>query len=144
MPVPPLREEFATATSAPTATAPTRTVSHRTCPLCEATCGLTVTVDGDLLSVRGDADDVFSHGYICPKGVALGDLHADPVRIRVPMVRRGDTWSEVSWDEAYAEVGRRLTPVIEQYGRDSIAVYLGNPNVHNLASAFYLPVLVRA
>lgn len=117
----------------------------RICPLCEATCGVTLTLDGDVVSaVRGDPDDVFSRGYVCPKGVALGELHADPDRLRTPLVRHRDRLVAASWDDAYAEVERLLRPVLAEHGPDAVGVYLGNPNAHNHASTFYLPVLIRA
>lgn len=120
-------------------------VSYATCPLCEATCGLEITTAGrDVISIRGDAEDVFSAGYLCPKAAALKALDADPDRLRAPLVRQGDEWREVSWDEAWAEVERLLPPVIEQYGRDAVALYLGNPNVHNLSGLLYNAPLVRA
>src|SRR5260370_25489816 len=78
--------------------------SYATCPLCEATCGLEIVIRGrEILSIKGDARDVFSHGYICPKAYSLKELHDDPDVIREPMVRRGDQWHKVSWDEAFAE-----------------------------------------
>ena len=59
-----------------------------TCPLCEATCGLQITLDGrQITDVRGDREDVFSHGYICPKGASLKGLHEDPDRLRQPMIK---------------------------------------------------------
>ena len=124
--------------------APTRTV-YRTCPLCEATCGLELRLDGrDITRVRGDRDDVFSHGYVCPKGTALKQLEADPDRLRRPQVRRGDAWREVSWDDAFAEIERGLTPILDRHGRDAVAMYIGNPNVHNLAGQLYNRVLIQA
>jgi anaerobic selenocysteine-containing dehydrogenase len=118
---------------------------YRTCPLCEATCGLELRLDGrDIALVRGDRDDVFSHGYLCPKGTALKQLEADPDRLRGPQVRRGDTWSEVTWDDALAEVERGLTPILDRLGRDAVAMYIGNPNVHNLAGQLYNRVLIQA
>ncbi|GAA2132828.1 molybdopterin oxidoreductase family protein [Kitasatospora kazusensis] len=119
-------------------------VSYRTCPLCEATCGLTVTTAPGGISVRGDERDPFSKGYVCPKGVALGQLHSDPDRLRTPLIRRGATWTEAGWDEAFAEAGRLLGPLIRDHGRDSVAVYLGNPTVHNHAASLYTRVLVQA
>ncbi len=117
----------------------------RICPLCEATCGVTLTLDGDrVTAVRGDAADVFSRGYLCPKGVALGELHHDPDRLRTPLVRRDGRLVPASWDDAYAEVERLLRPVLADHGPDAVGVYLGNPNAHNHASTFYLPVLIRA
>jgi anaerobic selenocysteine-containing dehydrogenase len=122
----------------------TRTV-HRTCPLCEATCGLELRLEGrDIALVRGDRDDVFSRGYLCPKGTALKQLESDPDRLCRPQVREGDTWSDVSWDDAFAEVERGLTPILERHGRDAVAMYIGNPNVHNLAGQIYNRVLIQA
>ncbi len=111
-------------------------VAFRTCPLCEATCGLKITLkDEKVLRIQGDEKDVFSHGYLCPKGAALGKLHDDPDRLTRPLIRRGDEWREVSWDEAFRAVEKGLQPVMEKYGRDAVAVFLGNPNVHTLAGA---------
>ena len=92
---------------------------HRVCPFCEATCGLAIQVDGDsIVSVRGDDDDPFSRGYICPKPVGLKELYHDPDRLRRPVRRTADGWEEVSWEEAYAEVGARLSAIREQHGND--------------------------
>jgi anaerobic selenocysteine-containing dehydrogenase len=122
----------------------TRTV-YRTCPLCEATCGLELRLSGrDIALVRGDRDDVFSHGFLCPKGTALKQLESDPDRLRRPQVRQGDSWREVSWDDAFAEVERGLTPIIDRHGPDAVAMYLGNPNVHNLAGTLYNRVLIQS
>jgi anaerobic selenocysteine-containing dehydrogenase len=119
-------------------------VHYTTCPLCEATCGLEITTRGrDILSIRGDADDVFSHGYICPKAYGLKELEADPDRLRQPMIRRSDSWHAITWDEAFDEIERRLTPILSNYGRDSVAVYLGNPTIHNLSGQLYNSVLLR-
>ncbi len=127
-----------------TANRDTRTV-YRTCPLCEATCGLELRLEGrDITRVRGDRDDVFSHGYLCPKGTALKQLEADPDRLRRPQVRHGDTWSDVTWDDAFAEIEQGLTPILDRHGRDAVAMYIGNPNVHNLAGQFYNRVLIQA
>lgn len=120
-------------------------VSFRTCHLCEATCGLKIRADGDRVTwVRGDEDHVFSHGYLCPKGVAIGELHHDPDWLRAPLVRDGGTWHRVSWEDAFGEITRRLPPLLGEHGRDAAGVYLGNPNAHSHAGSFYVPVLVRA
>ena len=118
-------------------------ISYATCPLCEATCGLAIeTRDHEIISIRGDDEDVFSHGYICPKAYSLKELHADPDCIREPMVRRDDKWITVSWDEAFTEIERGLMPILDEYGRDALAIYVGNPNAHNIASLLYLPALL--
>src|SRR5215203_1938873 len=120
--------------------------AFRTCPFCEATCGLAVTLRGDeVVKVRGDAEDVFSHGFLCPKGVALADLHADPDRLRTPLVRGADgELRPASWEAALGVVAERLGPLIEAHGRDSVAVYIGNPAAHGLAALLYGRVLLKA
>ncbi|MFJ6607473.1 molybdopterin oxidoreductase family protein [Streptomyces lydicus] len=115
----------------------------RICPLCEATCGLTVTLDGDrITAARGDRDDVFSKGFVCPKGASFGELDADPDRLTRPLVRRDGVLTEATWDEAFAAVQAGLRPVVEAHGPDAVAVVLGNPNVHTVAGALYPPVLL--
>jgi len=113
-------------------------IAYRTCPLCEATCGLAITVkDEQVLQIRGDKDDVFSKGFICPKGTTLKALHEDPDRLRKPLVKRNGEHVETSWQEAWQEVERGLMKVINTYGRDSVGTYVGNPNSHNLAPLLY-------
>ena len=109
-----------------------------TCPLCEATCGLAVTVEGGRIgSVRGDKDDPFSQGFICPKGASLKALHEDPDRLRSPLIKRDGQFVEATWDEAFAEIERRLPAIRAEHGNDSVGVYLGNPGAHNLGSLLY-------
>jgi anaerobic selenocysteine-containing dehydrogenase len=123
-----------------------RTV-HRICTLCEATCGISVTVDsrGTIASIRGDESDPFSRGYICPKAYGLKGLHEDPDRLRRPLRRspRGG-WEEISWDAAYEYAAERLLAIRERHGANAIATYIGNPTAHNLHTMLYLPVFNRA
>jgi anaerobic selenocysteine-containing dehydrogenase len=108
------------------------TTRYGACNLCEAICGLEFKVqDGRILSVRGDEADPFSRGHVCPKAVALKDLHEDPDRLRHPVRRTAAGWERIGWDEAYAEVAQRLHALRGQYGSNSVASYLGNPSVHN-------------
>jgi anaerobic selenocysteine-containing dehydrogenase len=120
--------------------------AFRTCPFCEATCGLEVTLRGDrVVKVRGDGDDVFSRGFLCPKGVALQDLHEDPDRLRTPLLRGADgELRPASWDEALGSIAERLPPLLEAHGRDAVAVYIGNPAAHGLAALLYGRVLLKA
>ncbi|GAA4926061.1 molybdopterin oxidoreductase family protein [Streptomyces coeruleoprunus] len=121
------------------------TTAPRICPLCEATCGLTLTISGSRVTgVRGDRDDIFSRGFICPKGAAFGELDADPDRLRTPLVREHGTLREAGWDEAFALVARRLPPLVAAHGPGAVGVVLGNPNVHTMAGALYPPVLLGA
>lgn len=120
-------------------------VSFRTCPLCEATCGLEVTHDQhSILRIRGDRDDVFSRGFLCPKGSTLRQLHEDPDRLRAPMIKRGGRHEAVTWPEAWEYVARRLGEVVARHGRGSLGVYLGNPSAHNLSAMTFNRVLLQA
>jgi len=124
-------------------------IVQRICPLCEACCGLSLTVAGSgtqarVVAIRGDEQDVFSRGYLCPKAIALKDLEDDPDRLRRPLIKREGRFVEASWDEAYAEIARRLPPLVAEHGRDALAFTLGNPNVHRLGLSLYAQRLLRA
>ena len=122
----------------------TSEVHYRTCPFCEATCGLEIeTADREVLSIRGDEDDVLSRGFLCPKAYGLKELHEDPDRLTTPLVRRDGELVEATWDEAFEEIDRRLAPILEQHGRNAAAVYLGNPNAHNLSAITHGPAWLR-
>ncbi|MFP6654658.1 MAG: molybdopterin-dependent oxidoreductase [Myxococcota bacterium] len=117
--------------------------AYRTCNLCEATCGVAIEIAGDrVLRVRGDKEDPFSRGFICPKGSTLGELHHDPDRLRTPLIRRDGKLVPATWDEAFAEIDRRLHGVFEAHGRSSLALLLGNPIVHHLSTSLYVRPLV--
>ncbi|TDU79033.1 molybdopterin-dependent oxidoreductase [Streptomyces sp. KS 21] len=117
----------------------------RICPLCEATCGLTLTIEGTAVTgARGDRDDVFSRGFICPKGAAFGALDADPDRLRTPLVRRDGRLQEATWEEAYEAIAAAIPALVQEYGAQSVGVVLGNPNVHTMAGALYPPLLLKA
>ncbi|MER6223937.1 molybdopterin oxidoreductase family protein [Streptomyces sp900105755] len=117
----------------------------RICPLCEATCGLTLTIEGTRVTgARGDRDDVFSNGFICPKGASFGAVDADPDRLRTPLVRRDGELREATWAEAFDAVAAGVRDAVERYGPDSVGIVLGNPNVHTVAGGLYPQVLVGA
>ena len=115
----------------------TKTLHHRACHLCEAICGLTLETttsdDGSIAitSIKGDAQDTFSRGHICPKAVALQDIQNDPDRLHQPMLRVGSEWQPIPWDEAFALVAERLAGIQALHGQNAVAVYQGNPSVHN-------------
>ena len=118
---------------------------YRTCNLCEAMCGITVEHDGErVLSIRGDDHDPFSAGYICPKATALGDLHHDPDRLRAPLRRTGSSWQTCDWEAALTSTAERLAAIQKSYGRDSVAVYAGNPTAHNFGAMLYGLALMQA
>ena len=117
------------------------------CNLCEAICGLELTIDrGRVTGVRGNPDDPLSRGHICPKGVAIGDIHADPDRLRHPVRRDRTTgeWIEIGWDEAFDLVADGIATAINEHGRDALGIYLGNPNVHSLGSMTHGVALVQS
>jgi anaerobic selenocysteine-containing dehydrogenase len=131
------------------ATSDTTRTAYRVCPLCEAGCGLEITVAGSgrdarVTRIRGDMDDVFSKGFLCPKGSTLKQLHDDPDRIRRPLVRRDGVLVEVEWSEAWRAVDEGLRGVVERHGREAVAVYLGNPSAHSLSAMTFNRVLLGA
>ncbi len=106
-------------------------------------CGLEIHVlNGKVTSIRGNPDDVWSRGHICPKGVALGALHDDPDRIRKPLIKVDGRWQEVSWDAAFRRCTELLTPVIRKYGIGAVTAYTGNPLAHSFSLARYSGVLL--
>src|SRR4051794_41562051 len=108
--------------------ADTTRTAYRTCPLCEAACGLELTVTGDrVVAARGDREHVFSHGFVCPKGAVFGQLADDPDRLRRPLVRRGGRHREAGWDEAFEAVEAGLRPAGERDGTPGVAVCLRQP-----------------
>jgi anaerobic selenocysteine-containing dehydrogenase len=122
----------------------TASTDFRTCPLCEATCGLEITHrDEKVIRTRGDRADVFSHGFICPKGSTLGRLDEDPDRLRTPLVREGGRHRPATWEEAFAVIGARLPPIVAEHGADAVGVYLGNPNVHSMSGVLYVRPLLK-
>jgi anaerobic selenocysteine-containing dehydrogenase len=121
------------------------TIAHRICPFCEACCGLELGIEeGRITTIRGYEADVHSAGFICPKGAALRDLHEDPDRLRAPLVKRDGRHVEVSWDEAFAEIERRMVPILENHGRDAVGLVFGNPSAHKMSLLLYTARLTRA
>jgi anaerobic selenocysteine-containing dehydrogenase len=156
-------------------TANKASVHYRACNLCEAICGIEITVQDPLrepsnekttlrsehsvtqletrnskletrkwLDIRGDKDDPFSRGYICPKAVALQDLHYDKDRLKYPVRRTPDGWQRLGWEEAFDEVAQHLKRIHAVHGRNSIATYLGNPTVHNYGALLFAPGFIRS
>jgi anaerobic selenocysteine-containing dehydrogenase len=128
---------------------------YRSCNLCEAICGIEISVQTNgrtdpeegsahALTIRGDNEDPFSRGYICPKAVALQDIHFDKDRLKFPVRRTPDGWQRIGWDEAFDEVTLNLKRINAKYGRNSIATYLGNPTVHNSGALLFAPGFLRS
>ena len=118
---------------------------YRTCHLCEAICGVEMRLRGnEILSVRGDPDDPFSRGHICPKALGLKDVHEDPDRLRHPLRRAAGGWQRIGWDEAIDEVASRIVAIQSRHGHDAVALYLGNPTVHSYSARLSSVALSRA
>lgn len=117
----------------------------RTCNLCEAMCGIVIEHDGNkVLSIKGDKNDPFSQGYICPKATALQDLHEDTDRLRHPVERTAHGWKEISWPDALDKVAAGIQAVQKKHGKNALGIYLGNPNVHNLGGMLTIKHLLTS
>lgn len=116
-----------------------------TCMLCEAICGIAVQLeDGRVTGVRGDTDDPFSRGHVCPKAAAIPDVMDHPDRIREPMRRVGERWEPVSWEDALSEAADRISAIQREHGRNAVGMYVGNPTVHSHGAILGIPLLSRA
>jgi anaerobic selenocysteine-containing dehydrogenase len=122
-----------------------RRTAHKTCNLCEATCGLLIDVeDNRVVDIRPDPEDPISRGHMCAKALALKEVQEDPDRLRRPVRRKLDTWEEISWEEAFQEVAENIVRIQRRDGRDAVGSYLGNPGAHNFGTVAYLTLLTRA
>ncbi|HUT54224.1 MAG TPA: molybdopterin-dependent oxidoreductase [bacterium] len=120
-------------------------IYYGVCNFCDSSCGLAIEYEGDrVLSVKGDKENAFSRGHICPKGMALKDLYHDPDRLRRPMRRTAAGWEEVSWNDALDEAGQRIAAVQKKYGRHALALYYGNPTAGDYALLLCLLPFIKA
>ena len=117
---------------------------YRNCNICEAVCGIAITGRDEQMEIRGDPEDPFSRGYICPKAVALKDIHYDKDRLRHPVRRTVTGWERIGWDEAFDEVARNLKRIQSNYGRSAVATYIGNPTVHSSGALLFAPGFLRS
>ncbi|MBZ2163685.1 molybdopterin oxidoreductase family protein [Alteromonas stellipolaris] len=124
---------------------PEQKLHYSTCTLCEAMCGIEVATQGNrILSIKGDKDNPFSEGHVCPKASALKDLYDDPDRLKRPIKKVGDEWQEIPWSEAFDYVAEKLHHIQSTHGKDVVGVYLGNPNAHNMGAILFGPYFYRA
>lgn len=118
---------------------------YRTCNLCEAMCGLVIDhQEGEIKSIKGDKNDPFSEGFICPKAVALQDIYTDPDRLKQPIKKVNGQWQQIEWDEAFDLASEKLLAIREKYGKEAIGIYQGNPSVHNYGTMLYGRELIHA
>ena len=120
-------------------------IHFRTCNLCEAMCGLEIKLNGnEILSIKGDKKDPLSRGHICPKAIGLKDIYLDKDRLKYPIRKTENGWERMEWEVAYDFVVEKIRGVQMKYGRDSVGIYAGNPNVHNFGTMLYLPNFLRS
>ena len=120
-------------------------VHYRTCNLCEAMCGLVIKTEGqEILSIAGDTQDPFSRGHVCPKAVALKDIYEDPNRLRTPVRRTPTGWEPITWEEAMNTIETRLKNIQQQYGKNAVGLYQGNPSIHNLGTMMNSPAFAKS
>lgn len=118
---------------------------YRTCNLCEAMCGIEIeVVEDEIKSIKGDKQDPFSKGYICPKATGLQDIYKDPDRLTKPVKKTADGWEEISWKAAFDLVEEKIKTLQQQHGVDALGVYQGNPNVHSLGAMLFGPNFIRS
>ena len=118
---------------------------RRICPTCEACCGLIMQVDRDaqtIVSIKGDPDDHRSRGYVCAKSQAFNYVYEDPERLRHPVRKTADGWEEISWDAAFDTITEKFSHIRDTYGKDALAIYVGNPLGHDFAAGVYLQSLM--
>ncbi len=117
----------------------------RTCNLCEAICGLEITLENNIIeTIKGDKNDLFSRGHICPKALALKDVHADPDRLKFPMKKTASGHVQISWEEAFDIFEEKIKGIQAAYGHNAVAMYQGNPSIHNLGTTLFSPSLSKA
>lgn len=123
-------------------------IVHRSCPTCEASCGLNLTIDPKarrVLRIEGDPEDERSQGYLCPKAYAMKELYEDPERLRRPLRKRADgSFEEIDWETALDYAASRLKAIKERHGANANGFYIGNPTGHNVGGQLYLPALLNA
>ena len=118
---------------------------YRTCNICEAMCGVEIKYqDKQIISIKGDKNDPFSKGHMCPKALALQDFYEDKDRLRTPIKKTDSGWQKISWDEAFSEIAEKFTAIQSAYGKNAVAIYLGNPNAHNFGNALFMKPFLKA
>ena len=118
---------------------------YRACNLCEAICGIEIEHEnGEILSIKGDREDSFSRGHVCPKALALKDIYEDANRLKFPVKRTENGWQQISWNEAFNEITVKIKTIQAEHGKNSVAVFQGNPSVHNFGTLLNSGLLLKA
>ncbi len=121
-------------------------IVYRSCPTCEASCGLKCEIDRQskqVIRIEGDDDDPRSRGYLCPKAYAMKEVYEDPERLRKPIRKRKDgSWEELEWEEALVYTTERLREIRDTHGANANGYYIGNPTGHNVGGQLYIPALL--
>ena len=111
-------------------------------------CGIKIYVDKDgrLDHVEGDENDPITHGRLCPRCLALKDYVYNPSRVVYPMRRakeergNGEAWERCTWDEALDLIMDNWKRLTEQYGRETMAIFVGTGRDGMLSQDFQLSI----
>jgi len=107
-------------------------------------CGIAIKVeDQQITSIKGDPNDPLSKGHICPKALALKDIHEDPDRLKTPQIKTKDGWKEISWGRAFDIVANKIKDTQKEHGRHAVGTYSGNPNTHHHGNLLFGPPLLQ-
>jgi len=118
---------------------------YRTCNICEALCGIEIKHEnGKVISIKGDKKDPLSRGHICPKAVSLQDTYFDADRLRFPMKKTEAGFKEISWEEAFEFTITKIQALQGKYGKNSVAVFVGNPNAHDMGNTLFMRPFIKA
>src|SRR5262249_31128447 len=80
-----------------------------TCRECPAGCGVLIKArEGRVVKIEGNPDHPLSRGGLCSRGQAALQGLYDPDRVRGPMMKQGDQWKPVSWDDALRIAGEKI------------------------------------
>jgi anaerobic selenocysteine-containing dehydrogenase len=116
------------------------------CRNCAAFCPIVVTLDGErVIKVEGDFDAPIYRGFTCPKGRTMPQQHHNPNRLlhslkRLPDGRR----IPISSEQLVEEIAAHLARIIDQYGPNAVATYLGGPTTAQPASIYLMTMFLAA
>ena len=97
--------------------------TRTTCPYCGTGCEMDVgTNQNRIVAIKPLLDAPVSRGHLCVKGRYAFDFISAPDRITKPMIRKGDKWQQVTWDDVISFTAKSLQRISQQHGPDSIAV----------------------
>ena len=93
-----------------------------TCAYCGVGCAFDAGVhDGNVVSMVPADDGPSNQGHACMKGRFGWTYNYAPDRLRVPLLRQGDKWVEISWPDALDRIAHEWVRLKDTYGPDALA-----------------------